>query len=314
LQFYSILLSKRLINGLFDRSNEMIMLGKLKQVCAYEKIYKLQRMFYDLDLSEELNVQFNEMSSTTNSEITPNNNVTFQVLTSGSWPMFYVAPNLITPAPIERALEMFSEFYNTKKYSGRRLTWLHSISRGVVQAHMPNSVSSHDLHVTGMQLSVLLMYNDSNVLSVDSIMQGTKMSEEEVTSVAQSLCKASLLVAESSNDQVTQYSINMKFTSKLKKLPVYAYMVLNMNEQESAKAHKQIGDDRKYTIQAAIVRIMKARKVMQFNDLVVQVIQQIQQQHFRPSSSDVKRCIDGLIEQEFLERDAHVLNQLKYVS
>lgn len=59
----------------------------------------------------------------------------------------------------------------------------------------------------------------------------------------------------------------------------------------------------RYTqIEAAIVRIMKARRVLDHNSIVTEVTRQLSAR-FLPNPTVIKKRIESLIEREFLERD-----------
>lgn len=63
----------------------------------------------------------------------------------------------------------------------------------------------------------------------------------------------------------------------------------------------QIEEDRKPQIEAAIVRIMKARRTLDYNTLVAEVTRQLAQR-FIPGLPLIKKRIESLIDREFLVR------------
>lgn len=81
------------------------------------------------------------------------------------------------------------------------------------------------------------------------------------------------------------------------------------SEPERKETRSKVDEDRKHEIEAAIVRIMKARKRMQHSALVAEVTEQLKSR-FLPSPLVIKKRIEGLIEREYLARtpeDRYVL-------
>merc|ERR1712129_164167 len=69
------------------------------------------------------------------------------------------------------------------------------------------------------------------------------------------------------------------------------------------KVPQQVMEARKNRVEAAIVRIMKARKKLRHQQLIVEVVHQLQAR-FNPDPQFIKQRIAALIEREYLERDA----------
>jgi cullin-4 len=83
--------------------------------------------------------------------------------------------------------------------------------------------------------------------------------------------------------------------------------------EESKRAQISIEGDRKHYLDAAIVRIMKARKELPYEQLKAATIDAVKS-HFVPEVSVIKQRIAGLVEQEYLSRDDEDMNLYTYVA
>jgi cullin 4 len=71
--------------------------------------------------------------------------------------------------------------------------------------------------------------------------------------------------------------------------------------------------DRKFYLDAAIVRIMKARKELSYEQLKIALIEALKG-HFVPEVSTIKQRIQVLVEQEYLKRDEEDMSKYVYVA
>ena len=74
-----------------------------------------------------------------------------------------------------------------------------------------------------------------------------------------------------------------------------------------------VEEDRRHLVEAAIVRIMKARKTLHHNDLIAEVTRQMSVR-FQPAPQTIKKRIESLIEREYLERAEHEHRLYHYVA
>jgi len=68
-----------------------------------------------------------------------------------------------------------------------------------------------------------------------------------------------------------------------------------------------------FRVEAAIVRIMKARKALNHNDLIAEVTRQLQAR-FSATPQFIKKRIESLIEREYLERDEADRRKYNYLA
>ena len=85
------------------------------------------------------------------------------------------------------------------------------------------------------------------------------------------------------------------------------------NQQEADATKAAIHEDRKLFLQAITVRIMKSRKELEHSQLVAEIIQQ-SKSRFNPSVPMIKKCIEQLIEKQYIERSKENRDVYIYIS
>lgn len=89
--------------------------------------------------------------------------------------------------------------------------------------------------------------------------------------------------------------------------------LLAHDEADAVLSGVQVEEDRKPQIEAAIVRIMKARRTLDHHSIVTEVTRQLSSR-FMPNPTVIKKRIESLIEREFIERDEKDRKLYRYLA
>ncbi|KAK4992900.1 hypothetical protein LTR50_000806 [Elasticomyces elasticus] len=326
--YYKKHLGKRLLMGRslsIDVEKQMIF--RMKMELGNNFTAKLEGMFKDMTLSEELTAGYKGYVARLGDADPRRIDLAINVLTSMTWPVETTnsAPDdaresrlkTIYPPAMERIRQGFENYYK-EKYSGRMLDWKGNMGTVDVKVTFPKVPSKgfkerrHELNVSTYAMLILFLFNDlpsGASLSLEEIQARTNIPTNELVRNLQSLAvapKTRILLKEPMSKDVKdtdKFFFNEGFMGKFHKVKIGIVSAGNRieNDRERVETEKKNNDSRGYAIEAAVVRIMKQRKELSHQQLVTETITQLNSQ-FKPDVNMIKKRIESLIEREYLER------------
>lgn len=302
-KYYKQHLAKRLLSGkTVSDDAERSLIVKLKTECGYQFTCKLEGMFTDMKTSQDTMQGFN---SAHGADLGDGPTLAVTVLTTGSWP---TQPSITCNLPTEMLAlcEKFRSYY-LGTHTGRRLTWQTNMGTADIKATFAKG-QKHELHVSTYQMCVLMLFNNADRLSYKEIEQATEIPASDLKRCMQSMACVkgkNVLRKEPMSKDIGEddvFFVNDKFTNKLYKVKIGTVVAQKETEPEKQETRQRVEEDRKPQIEAAIVRIMKSRRVLDHNNLIAEVTKQLQSR-FLANPVEIKKRIESLIERDFLERD-----------
>ncbi|XP_065220060.1 cullin-2 [Planococcus citri] len=309
-KFYSRMLAKRLIHQNSQSMDaEESMIDKLKTACGYEFTNKLHRMFTDMKISEDLIEKFNA-SYLPENHITLSLNFHVHVLQAGSWPLGQAAVTSFTiPQEFTQSMQAFEKFYNCH-YNGRRLTWMYHLSQGELKLCYLSKV--YFITMQTFQMAILLLFESSTSLQCSEIQSTLQLNWEQFLKNCVTLVECKILTSNTKELKPdTVLSLNEKYSNKRTRLRITASLQKE-TPMETTQTIASVEEDRKLFIQATIVRVMKSRKLLKHNALIQEILSQCSS--FNPSINMIKKCIETLIEKQYMERDRNSRDEYSYIA
>ncbi|XP_050426064.1 cullin-3-like [Adelges cooleyi] len=341
-RYYKQHLAKRLLlNKSVSNDNEKNMISKLKTECGCQFTSKLEGMFKDMSISNTIMDEFKEHLAKSDKHQLNSVDLTVRVLTTGFWPTHSTSKCNI-PVVARLAFEDFQNFY-LGKHNGRQLTLqpqlgsadLNAVFYGLKRPDTESSsqISStasnivtppkerkHIIQVSTYQMCVLLLFVTRDKFTFEDILSETDIPEKDLIRALQSLALGKptqrILLKSPKCKEIEmnhEFCVNDSFTSKLHRVKIQTVAAKGDTEPERKEIRSKVDEDRKHEIEAAIVRIMKSRKKMNHNALVMEVMEQLKSR-FLPSPIIIKKRIEGLIEREYISRSTEDRKAYSYVA
>jgi len=340
-RYYKSHLARRLLKqkSLSDES-EKSMIRKLRTECGAQFTTKLEGMFKDISLSALLNDEFKQRQTRTTVKSI---DLSMKVLTTGYWPgSTRNSPNKPGEAPekicqlpqaAHAAFEEFKMFY-LNRHTGRQLTLQGSMGdadlsaifygkkkdenkpentaegeEAQAAAPAPPKERKHILSCSTYQMCLLMAFNKSNEWTYEELLAETDIPEKECNRALVSMIMgktANRVLRKDTKGELKKtdkITVNDSFHNRLHKVKILTITKPGDADADADKIIKKVDEDRRHEIEAAIVRIMKTRKQLNHNQLVIEVTEQLKSR-FSPTPAIIKKRIEALIEREYLSRDS----------
>lgn len=311
LKFYHKMFGQRTVMELSVNDDaEALMISKLKDTCGFDYTSKLQQIYEDITVSKTTNEKFKE-SLTKRQLRLPFDDFTVKILRIGAAPFEVKNYTWLIPPELESCVTSFFLFYQNE-HKNRRLNWLYHLSKGELHMIGKNN-RRYVLLCSTFQMGILLQYNKQTEFTLHQLQAYTNLDLEILSQILETLVKAKILISESNSfeDLDNKISLNLNYNNKKMRLNINIPLKKEA-AKEDKKTLKTVVEDRKYVIQAAIVRIMKARKELSHQLLVAQVLAQIER--FKPTVQGIKNCITDLIEREYIRRKENSKDIYEYLA
>ena len=279
-RYYKKHLSKRLLmkrSANMDAERQMI--SKMKMEVGNNFTQKIEAMFKDMAVSEDLSSNFKNHIARLGDADSKRTELEINVLTSTVWPLENMGPSYregesksqcIFPPQIDRVKQRFEKFY-LNKHSGRQLTWQAHMGTADLRAYFPEikgTKKTRELNVSTCAMLILLLFNDlppGEFYTCEEIQAKTNIPFNELTRNLQSLAvaqKTRILIKEPMSKDVKpsdKLFFNENFFSQFQRIKIGVVTSGNKVEDmsERRETEQKNNDTRGGSIEAAIVRIMK---------------------------------------------------------
>jgi cullin 3 len=288
-RYYKKHLARRLLQGKSESTDvEKSMISRMKMEVGNYFTTKLEGMFKDMTMSEELTSGYRNHIQNLGDMDRKQIDLGVNVLTSNFWPMESMGASGPSfgenglrlqcqwPQEVKSLQDSFTKYY-LKERNGRQLTWLAFVGTADIRCVFPKVPGKegllgkerrYELQVSTYGMLVLLLFNDlapGESLSLEQIQEATMIPPVDLArqlAILSVLPKARVLTKSPATKQVKagdRFSFNEAFASKSIKIKAPTITGVNKVEGEEERKETETRNDKERdgVVEAALVRIMK---------------------------------------------------------
>jgi len=274
--------------------NENKLLSHLKRELGQNFISRMESMLEDFVIAGNDKGKFKVYLDSSN--INVGMDVSVSEFNCRLWPS-YKSCQLNLPPKMARSIELYKEYYHNKHEGKRKPTWMYSLGTCNVMVNFEQKPI--ELKVSTYQAAVILLLDESGRLSYEQIKSQLNLGDEDIASVLHSLCEDYEIL---SKDPITQtltptdyFQLNSKFTHCLNSIKIPFQRPQERNKQPIT----DVDTERRASVQAALVRVMKRNKVLPRQQLMTATVEELAK-YFTPRVDIMELELKWLINQGYL--------------
>ncbi|TIA91758.1 hypothetical protein E3P99_00919 [Wallemia hederae] len=351
--FYTLSLARRLVKSTTaSNDNERELISRITKVAGADFTQNWEEMMKDVEISQELSDKFRDSRNTRLQKANivqaarwpfTGQHLSLRVRDMADKDASEVAKqahlsqgDVMIPQWMTEELVEFTKYYQGV-HANRCLTWNHSLAEVTLSSEFEakdGTKSSKEIIMPLPASLILMVFNDKEddeKVSYAEIAQSTGLSEGELKRMLQSLSfgKVKLLQRFKKKEAGANNASNaskdvdssdtfavvkvLEHPRKRFRLPI---ITADVDVEESKETAAEVESARVFALQASAVRVLKARKKINVNELIHEVIADIEKRLTLSNETgltkQIKQTIEGLIEKDYAERIEGQRNMLQF--
>ena len=317
-QYRKSLAQRLLMSTSVGVDRESALLDKLKQINVDAVVTKSQGMLNDIRTSTDFSESFKQNSS---GDPKPKYSFDPLLLTSSAWPSNVVGINqkakFSLPDALRQTVDIFTAYFH-RQYPDKKLVHAHRFDKGELVLQTPKR--KYYMGASGYQVAVLPLIDETAGATFQALSDKTLLSLDDLklqlyTAIVHGILLMKGTGADRKNPSTwtadTLLVPNKAFVAKVLRFNITPdkkakeSVMATKGEQAVGKITQEEKDEiikgRIAMIQAAIVRIMKARKKLGYQELFQQTTEQTSR-WFPIDMRTFRKACEDLVDGEYLKR------------